>query len=118
MRSQHRRRFLGVARSPFQRALAVAVSLAVRAAASSPSVDGQLRAVGGRSAKLKHCAVACCHSFAATRPSHGRPRPACTYPALPGAGSVTRTHYEINLDQRILDPEICMRMAARPAGRR
>jgi hypothetical protein len=26
----------------------------------------------------------------------------------PGAGSVTRTHYEINLDQRILDPEICM----------
>eukprot|EP01047_Picozoa_sp_COSAG01_P017602 COSAG01_NODE_935_length_12642_cov_37.069361_8_plen_75_part_00 len=37
-----------------------------------------------------------------------------------GAGSVTRTHYEINLDQRILDPEICMHacMAGRPAGLR
>jgi hypothetical protein len=33
-----------------------------------------------------------------------------------GAGSVTRTHYEINLDQRILDPEICMHACM--AGRR
>ena len=55
----------------------------------------------------------------------GRFRHASIWPAVhtllcPGAGSVTRTHYEINLDQRILDPEICMHacMAGRPAGRR
>eukprot|EP01047_Picozoa_sp_COSAG01_P039752 COSAG01_NODE_3303_length_6294_cov_3.018402_1_plen_85_part_00 len=38
----------------------------------------------------------------------------------PGAACMFLTHYEINLDQRILDPEICMHacMAGRPAGRR
>ena len=38
----------------------------------------------------------------------------------PGTACMFLTHYEINLDQRILDPEICMHacMAGRLAGRR
>jgi hypothetical protein len=36
----------------------------------------------------------------------------------PGAACMFLTHYEINLDQRVLSPEICMAacMAGRPAG--
>jgi hypothetical protein len=62
------------------------------------SADARAAARGAAGAAVPAAAVARAHVHVCT----------CTSCSAPGAGSVTRTHYEINLDQRILDPEICM----------
>jgi hypothetical protein len=78
----------------------------------------------GRVRSRRHCCVRVCYT--AARGVARAAAAAARAPHIllgPGAACMFLTHYEINLDQRILDPEICMHvthacMAGRPAGRR